>query len=121
MLYYTKQNSGCQLSETLFQLCSKFHLLKNLSKRKVTFLDAHAFQAPGLSLTQSVSQSQRWSFANLTILNCGHVSDNTPVYLNYISTISQPYLSHISAVSQPYLSHISTISQPYLNQISTIS
>ena len=68
-------------------------------------------------VTQSVTQSQRWIFTNLTILSVAISQTN----LRCISTISQPYLSHISAISQPNLSHISTIYQPYFSHFSAIS
>ena len=107
---------------------------------KVTrqILDAHASQAPGLSLSQSLSQSVSHKdriFTNLTIL----LLAISQTYLRYFSTKSQPNLSQISAnlsqisaVSQPYLSLIlgvcqaypsrnSAVSQPIFSQISVVS
>ena len=91
------------------------------------FLDAHASQAPGLSLSQSLSQSVSHKdriFTNLTILLLAisqtylrHISDISPIYLTHILAIFEPYLRHISDIPKGYLRHIKGISQLFLRYI----
>ena len=98
------------------------------------FLDAHASQAPGLSLSQSLSHKDR-IFTNLTILlwaisqtylryfsaNLSQISAVSQPYLSIILGVCQAYPSRNSAVSQPIFSQISVVSQPVLSRISAIS
>ena len=64
------------------------------------FLNAHASQAPVVSVTMSCLAS----LYKFNHPDCGHISDKPQIYLNYISTISQSYISHISTLSQEYVS-----------------
>ena len=76
-----------------------------------TFLDAQASLEPGLSLTHSLTQSQKMKFSAIwgTSLLLD-ISGIYQIYLKQSSGKSQVNLRHISGKSQTYLSYISGIS-----------